>query len=88
MQGNLSAILAKFLKTLHPKPLTMLLWIDFNNLAGGTKLEGSAFCKVSKIRSISKLMVYDQNCDLADFLAATSTISQNCVGRETILPAR
>ena len=33
-------------------------------------------------------MVYDQNCNLADFFAATSTISQNCVGRETIVSAR
>ena len=52
-------------------------------------LERSAFYKVSEIRSASKFMVYDQNCNLVDFpFAATSTISQNCVGRETIVPAR
>ena len=43
-------------------------------------------------------MVYDQNYDLVDLeqivfklsysFAASSTISQKCVGRETIVPAR
>ena len=41
---------AILVKTLHPALHT-------------TKLEMSAFCKVSNIRSISKFMVNDQNCD-------------------------